>query len=342
MAVGLLSSFGVFFSGITCKNISCTDLYFTRSEFFHQKMKFLAFAALFVSSTVLAAPVPLEKRDDIDVDILQFALTLEHLENAFFKQALSNFTLDDFTAANFSSDFYTQLKYITHDEETHVLFLENALKTAGVSPVAACSYSFPVTSPKEFVQLAAILDGVGISAYLGAAPMVTSKQYLTVAGSILATEALHQAASRNAVGEIPMANPFSTPMGANAVYSLASQFIVSCPSSNPGLPFKAYPALHFVQGMPVAQNISVSFSVSGQLPSAQSYITFVSGLDVIPAAATVSDNLVSAEVPYQLSGQSYAFLTSDNSGNLTDSNILFGPAILEVTPPSPTFDTSIL
>ncbi|CEP63359.1 ferritin-like domain-containing protein LALA0_S08e00606g [Lachancea lanzarotensis] len=305
-------------------------------------MKPAAYAALFVSSTVLAFPVQLQKRDDIDVDILQFALTLEHLENAFFKQALSNYTQDDFTNANFTEDFYTQLKYITHDEETHVSFLETALTAAGVTPVEACSYSFPVTTPQEFVQLAAIIDGVGISAYLGAAPLVTSKQYLTVAGSILATEALHQAASRNAVGEIPMANPFATPMGANAVYSLASQFIVSCPSSNMALPFRAYPALELAQGMPVAQNISVSFSAAGQLPSSQSYITFVSGLDVVPVAATVSDNLVSADVPAQLSGQSYAFLTSDNSQNLTDANILFGPAILEVTPLSPTFNTSLL
>ncbi|SCU87721.1 LAME_0D11210g1_1 [Lachancea meyersii CBS 8951] len=300
----------------------------------------VSLASLLLASTVSAAPA-LQKRDDIDPDILQFALTLEHLENAFYKQAVSTWSEDDFIKANFTADFYSQLKYITHDEETHVVFLEKALQAAGVTPVAACTYKFPNTNPQEFVALAATVEGVGASAYLGAAPLVTSKTYLTAAASILVTEAIHQSALRNAAGEVPMANPFGTPLGINAVYSIASAFIESCPSSNAPLPVKAYPGLTVTQGMPVAENISVSFSVAGQLPSSQSYVTFVSGLDILPVEGTVSDNMISAQIPAQARGQTYAFVTCDNSGNLTDSSILFGPAILQVTPPSPTFDLSI-
>src|SRR5208282_4475044 len=95
--------------------------------------------------------------------------------------------------------FYDQLKYIAHDEEEHVLYLEAGLTAAGAQPVAACTYSFPMTSPGLFIQLASVVEGLDVSAYLGAAPAVTDKAYLTAAGSILATEALHQAAHRNAV-----------------------------------------------------------------------------------------------------------------------------------------------
>lgn len=62
----------------------------------------------------------------------------------------------------------------------------------------------------SFITLSSVLEGVGTSAYLAGAPLITSKAYLTVAGSILVTEALHTSYQRAAVGEVPMANPYGT------------------------------------------------------------------------------------------------------------------------------------
>jgi hypothetical protein len=109
-----------------------------------------------------------------------------------------------------------------------------------------------MTTPRQFIQLASIVEGLGVSAYLGAVPAITNKTYLTVAGSILVTEAIHGAAHRNAVGEIPMANVFSTPLSLNAVYTIASAFIKSCPSTSAALPIIAYPSLTLVSGLPTA------------------------------------------------------------------------------------------
>ena len=61
-----------------------------------------AAAVASLASSAIAAPVEnaeLVKRQNIDNTILQFALTLEHLENVFYKQAIQNFTQADFVAA---------------------------------------------------------------------------------------------------------------------------------------------------------------------------------------------------------------------------------------------------
>ncbi|KAG9240345.1 ferritin-like domain-containing protein, partial [Calycina marina] len=286
-----------------------------------------------------AAPV-LSKRADIDAIILQYALTLEHLENAFYKKALSTWTLESFVDAGLSADLYNELKFVTHDEQSHVTYLTAGLTAAGAAPVEACTYDFPMSTPQEFVKLASMIEGVGVSAYLGAAPLVTSSAYLTAAGSILVTEAIHQSTLRGAADEIPMANPYGTPLGFNAVYSIASLFITDCPSTNMALPVMALPALTVASGMPTAIDSTIDLKPSA-MPTGTCYATFCSGLMSIAVPVVANGDYFTAVVPAGIEGQSYVFLTSDNSGNVTDASIVAGPSIIEVTPSAPTFDVSV-
>lgn len=173
-----------------------------------------------------------------DADILNYALTLEHLEDTFYQEGLKNYTEAEFAAAGFDSTFYSNLMEVSSDEKTHVAFLTAALTKAGATPVAACTYDFGVSDPKSFVMLSSILEGVGVSAYLGAAADIMSAAYLTAAGSILTVESRHSSYIRASLGESPFPSPFDVPLTLDEVYTLASPFIVSCPSSNPTLPVK--------------------------------------------------------------------------------------------------------
>jgi len=194
-----------------------------------------------------------------DADILNYALTLEHLEDKFYREGLANYTQADFANAGFDSTFYHNLKTISSDEQTHVAFLTAALTGAGATPVKECTYNYGVSDPKSFVMLSSILEGVGVSAYLGAAADIMSAEYLTAAGSILTVESRHSSYIRASLKLSPFPTPFDTPLTLDEVYTLAAPFIVSCPSDNPALPVKAFPSL---ASAPSNGNITVGSKIT--------------------------------------------------------------------------------
>lgn len=170
-------------------------------------------------------------------------MTPEHLEYRFYNQSLTNYSESDFTDAGFDASIRANIVEVLADEKTHVSFLTAALENAGAIPVEECTYDFGVTGVESFLATASILEGVGVSAYLGAAADIMSKKYLTAAGSILTVESRHSAYIRNAIGQSPFPSPFDVPLDFDEVYTLAAPFIVNCPPDNPKLPVKAFPTL---------------------------------------------------------------------------------------------------
>ncbi|WEW57989.1 hypothetical protein PRK78_003456 [Emydomyces testavorans] len=279
-----------------------------------------------------------------DVDVLQFALTLEHLENVFYKQALSRFSEADFLRAGFDSRFFGQLNFVARDEEAHVVFLQKALTGLGVRPVVACRYNFPFNDVRSFVGLASVLEGVGVSAYLGGAPLISNKDFLGAAGAILAAEGLHQSLHRNSLNLIASANIAGTAISPNAIFSLASAFIVDCPRENPALPFRAFPSLSPRGGSVFAIDSLSQFAVGRGVVIPQTFfITFVSGLEIISIPGTFRGGIYSGRIPRQVAGQTFVVITAvEARGVLVESTILAGPAIIEITPTVPRLDLSIL
>lgn len=302
-------------------------------------------AALSAVGLSIASPIDIEKRVATpkvdDGIILNYALTLEYLERAFYRGGLENFTQAEFVAAGFEDPFYENLQTIYFDEQTHVSFLSGALKAAGVTPTVELEYTFPYTDPKSFLTLSSVLEGVGVSAYLGAAASIMNKDYLTAAGSILTVEARHTAYIRSELGESPFPFPFDTPLDFNQVYSLAAPFITGG-SSPVTLPFEAFPALTLQCSQYYYESGRSSVTFTGAFTTAQSkfgvtadtpiYAVFFSGLQKLPVKARITagnkDYKIDA-IPEGVAGQVYVVLSKSDT-KFNDENIIAGPAILEV------------
>jgi hypothetical protein len=127
-----------------------------------------------------------------DIGILNFALTLEYLERAFYNEATAKGKITDPKTVAF-------LKTVTHDERAHVAFLKKGLGKAAVKEPKFNFQGIP-SDPTAFAQTAYVLENTGVHAYLGQAGNIKKPQYLLAAASIVTIEARHAGAIGSILG----------------------------------------------------------------------------------------------------------------------------------------------
>jgi len=303
-------------------------------------MKTTSATVLALTAAAVALPAPVVKRQTLanfdDADVLNYALTLEHLEDTFYRQGLQNFTKAQFADAGFDSTFYANLEEIAYDEKTHVSFLTTALEAAGAMAVKECTYAFGITSVPQFVATARIFEGIGVSAYLGAARQIMNKDYLTAAGSILTVEARHTAYISASLGQSPFPNPFDVPLTPDEVYTMANNFIASCPSDNPTFPIKAFPDITVTSTGNVTSNstVTVTADLTDCDYDSTLYAAFVGATGPVFTSLKRDGDMFDIEVPMGVNGQSYLVLNKCND-TVTDETVVAGPTFLEVMNPYP-------
>jgi rubrerythrin len=118
-----------------------------------------------------------------DVGILNYALTLEYLETAFYKKVIA--------AELFSGSVGELLSKFGAQEATHVAALKAAVTKLGGTPVAEPASKFPITSATAVAELAYTVENLGASAYLGQAANIQSPEVLASALAIHSVEARH-------------------------------------------------------------------------------------------------------------------------------------------------------
>ncbi len=190
-----------------------------------------------------------------NLDVLNFALNLEYLEAEFYLYAATGQGLSAADAGPgagttkatgvaavpwANSGLAQYANEIAQDEVNHVRFLRKAITAANGTPISRPDIDLtffaplamaagitttptfnPFTSPQGFLIGAFVFEDVGVTAYHGAAGLLTDKTILTAAAGILGVEAYHAAAIRTLlVGMAAAANDQTYVNIANKVSAL--------------------------------------------------------------------------------------------------------------------------
>lgn len=171
-----------------------------------------------------------------DIDILNYALTLEHLEAEFYAKGLEDFSDHELMEADILCDRFCMdvreklpdyVRTVGEHEATHVEQLTAVVNDLGGEPVEAAEYDFGYEDASGFYKTAAALENTGVAAYAGAAPAIENKDILAAALSIHSVEARHAGTVNLFNGDSPFPAAFDQPKGMEEVIEIASQFIVS-------------------------------------------------------------------------------------------------------------------
>jgi len=154
-----------------------------------------------------------------DVGILNYALTLEYLETAFYADVVKSGLFK-------GSDLET-IRRFGEEEAQHVAALTAAVKQLGGKPAPQPKTEFPLESAKAVLELAGTVENIGAAAYLGQAANIKSPEVLASALAIHSVEGRHAAALNSLLGKsITPDGAFAKPASAKSVLKSVEPFIV--------------------------------------------------------------------------------------------------------------------
>ena len=187
-------------------------------------LKTIGAATAGVTAMSMAGITPAQSQTTTEIQVLQFALNLEYLEAEFYTYALYGRGIETFgigtsgeaNGANpseggkttggskvsfmqaFEINTYDIADQTGSDERAHVVLLRTALGSQAIAKpnlnLNALGIGFH--NQQEFVTLSRVFEDIGVSAYGGAAGLLTTPAIITTAARILATEAEHASAAR--------------------------------------------------------------------------------------------------------------------------------------------------
>jgi len=154
-----------------------------------------------------------------DIGILNYALTLEYLEAAFYKDVAKS--------GLFKGEELAVLKVFGAEEQQHVEALHGTVQKLGGKPAPEPKSEFPLENAKSVAELAGTVENLGAAAYLGQAGNIESPEVLAAALSIHSVEARHAATLNTLLGlSITPDGAFGKPADVKTVLKSVEPFIV--------------------------------------------------------------------------------------------------------------------
>ncbi len=203
-------------------------------------------AAILAGAALVAATLNAQTTTLTDVDVLNYALTLERLEASFYTEGLKRFTPSDFANSVFSQnlgnpnglygdsitgDVFAYLLIIRDHEQNHVQTLIRTIQSLGGTPKPVCTYNFSYNTIDDFLAIGKVLEDTGVSAYDGAVRLIQNPAVLTAAATIATVEGRHASYLRLITGDNPFPNAFDPARTMSDILTAAGGFISSCPSA---------------------------------------------------------------------------------------------------------------
>lgn len=161
-----------------------------------------------------------------DVDILNFALILEHLEADFYTRAVQAHA----TRPYLSRKVPELAQKLRDDENAHVLAVSQRITDLGGTPVSKPTFQFPsevFISQVAFLDFSATLEQNGVGAYLGAAPLLKRRDVLRFAASIYGIEARHTSMIRYSGGRVAAPAALEEPLSMMEVATRVAPLILA-------------------------------------------------------------------------------------------------------------------
>lgn len=231
---------------------------------------------------------------DFDYESFTLALYQEWIELDLFHNGLATFSVADFEAAGLNAEDRHLIEFMADQEVGHATMFSNIL---GAAVPAQCTYNYPFTTVREFVDFCQRLTRFGEAGVYGFLGHLDSRAAATLLLQAITTEARQQLIFRQFNGQFPMPVWFEVGVPQSWAWTLLAPYISSCPANNTRLAWQNFPTLTILNNPntnAIDPQVGANDSVNALPGSDPSSSTVVAGDNYCPNATAIGEDCSAA------------------------------------------------